>query len=85
MVKPIIELSALRIIIQNLKLQSEVNVMEIRVFVKISKFLSQKTASWSSGNAFVYEMGGLRLKYRPGQIRHSIFYGSLVATDATFP
>ena len=33
-------------------------------------------ASWSSGNAFVFEAGGLRFKSRVGQIGHSVVNGS---------
>ena len=33
-------------------------------------------ASWSSGNAFVPEAGGLRFKSRAGQIEHSVANGS---------
>ena len=32
--------------------------------------------SWSSGNAFVSEAGGLRFKSRAGQIEHSVANGS---------
>ena len=31
---------------------------------------------WSNGNAFVSGAGGLRLKYRAGQIKHSVANGS---------
>ena len=33
-------------------------------------------ASWLSGNAFVYGRGGLRFKFRAGQIEHSVTNGS---------
>ena len=32
--------------------------------------------SWSSGNAFVSGAGGLRFKFRAGQIGHSVANGS---------
>ena len=35
-----------------------------------------KSASWSSGNAFVFEAGGQRFKFRAGQIRHNVAIGS---------
>ena len=40
------------------------------------KNYAEKPASWSSGNAFVSEEGGLRFKSRDGQIRHSVANGS---------
>ena len=40
-------------------------------------YLIYKPASWSSGNAFVSEAGGLRFKSQTGQIGQSVANGSL--------
>ena len=44
--------------------------------IRCDQHYLEKLASWSNGNAFVSEAGGLSFKSRAGQIEHSVANGS---------
>ena len=54
-------------------------IVSISLKILMTKFFIphiRSPASWSSGNVFVSGAGGLRFKYRAGQIKHSVANGS---------